>query len=143
MRACLATGRRDARADATPDRVYADIWSGIFAAPTGRRAEVTDPLLRAVDLARYLDDLARYADPLAAGWIKACKQGWNGGCRLAATSALANAIGLLRLSSTCSEHEHAATPTIAVYGSWGRKFMHELTDAENEAATELLIERAV
>ena len=25
----------------------------------------------------------------------------------------------------------------------GHKFMHELTDAENEAATELLIERAV
>jgi DNA-binding CsgD family transcriptional regulator len=48
------------------ERVYADVWLGLLAIGSGRIADVTVPLLRAVDLARRLGDDVAYA--AAAGY---------------------------------------------------------------------------
>lgn len=53
-------------ADGTTERVYADIWIGMFATASGQPAGVTAPLLRAVDLARRLGDESAYG--AAAGF---------------------------------------------------------------------------
>jgi DNA-binding CsgD family transcriptional regulator len=53
-------------AEGTVERVYADIWIGMFATATGQPARVTAPLLRAVELARQLGDAGAYG--AAAGF---------------------------------------------------------------------------
>src|SRR5579859_2480904 len=53
-------------ADGTIERVYADIWIGMFATASGQPAQVTAPLLRAVEGARRLGDAGAYG--AAAGF---------------------------------------------------------------------------